>query len=150
MFAAGYAYHAGQESVVQTTIQTTDTQQAQEEEMLVVEPATNTEKRSEVSEIASLADEQDSQTNTPATIEPEASTIIEAIPEEITVDTSTLGESEQRLLQMIGVDSDEVTITREMIECAEEKIGAERLTEIVAGQAPSFQEGLSLFNCYQN
>ena len=64
-----------------------------------------------------------------------------------TVDTSTLGEGQQQLLQTFGIEGD-IEITPEMIACAEEKIDKERLDEIIAGATPSFMEGVALAGCY--
>lgn len=67
--------------------------------------------------------------------------------ENITVDTSSLGDGQQQLLQTLGIEG-EIEITPEMQRCAEEKIGTERLDEIINGATPSFAEGLSLARCY--
>lgn len=66
------------------------------------------------------------------------------------VESSTLTEGQRGLAESLGFDTDNITITPEMIACAEEKIGAERLEEIKNGSTPSFTEGVSLLGCYRN
>ena len=65
------------------------------------------------------------------------------------VRTENLTESQRDLLEMLGIDVNEVTITPEMITCAEAKVGRERLNEIANGATPSFAEGVSLISCYK-
>src|SRR6056297_250524 len=63
-------------------------------------------------------------TSTPPTSEPSQPT---------TISTAELTEGQQRLLRFLGVDETELVITPEMQACAEEAVGAERLTEIING-----------------
>lgn len=69
--------------------------------------------------------------------------------EVITVDENVLSEDQRNLLQNFGIDTDSIEITADMIQCAEEKIGKERLEAIIQGDLPTFFEGLSLAGCYQ-
>ena len=67
-----------------------------------------------------------------------------------TVDPSMLTEGQRKLLKTLGVDTNNITITPEMIACAEAKVGADRVTEIQNGATPSFTEGAKLAACYSN
>jgi hypothetical protein len=65
------------------------------------------------------------------------------------ISTTKLSAGQQRLLSTLGIDSTEIVVTATMVACAEEKIGAPRVAEIVNGSTPSFSEGVSLLACYQ-
>lgn len=67
-----------------------------------------------------------------------------------TVNTSSLPEGQRRLLETLGLDTNNITITPEMVACAEAELGAARVTEIENGATPSFSEGVTLFRCYGN
>src|SRR5690606_22965944 len=58
-----------------------------------------------------------------------------------TVDTSQLSPGQRQLLESLGVDTSSITITPEMIACAEAKVGAQRVAEIQNGATPTFMEG---------
>lgn len=63
--------------------------------------------------------------------------------------SSTQLSAEQRsLLSSFGINADNIAITQEMITCAEVKLGAARIDEIVNGAKPTFSEGLALLTCY--
>lgn len=66
-----------------------------------------------------------------------------------TVDTNNLTDGQRNMIEAMGIDADSVTITPEMIACAEAKLGAARLEEIKNGATPSFTEGASLVACYR-
>ncbi len=66
-----------------------------------------------------------------------------------TIDASSLTPSQRQLLESLGIDADNVTITPEMVACAEAKLGAARIEEIKNGATPSFTEGASLVACYR-
>ena len=66
-----------------------------------------------------------------------------------TVNTNNLTDSQRQMLQALGIDADSVTITPEMVACAEAKLGAARIEEIKNGATPSFSEGASLVACYR-
>jgi len=68
--------------------------------------------------------------------------------EEVTLDTSALTDGQRTLLESLGVDTDSITLTPDMIACAEAKVGSERLTAIKNGDTPSFFEGAKLMTCY--
>lgn len=55
---------------------------------------------------------------------------------------------QRKLLESFGIDSNNVTVTAEMIACAEAKLGASRVAEIKGGATPSFMEGTKLLACY--
>ena len=66
-----------------------------------------------------------------------------------TVPTDSLSEGQKQMLSSFGIDPNSVTITPEMISCAEGKLGAARIEEIKNGATPSFTEGASLIACYR-
>jgi hypothetical protein len=66
----------------------------------------------------------------------------------VTLDTSALTDGQRTLLESLGVDTDSITLTPDMIVCAEAKIESERLTAIKKGDTPSFFEGAKLMTCY--
>ncbi len=67
-----------------------------------------------------------------------------------TVNASQLTPGQRKLLETLGVDTDSITITPEMIACAEAKVGASRVAEIQNGATPTFMEGASLMACYSS
>jgi hypothetical protein len=66
-----------------------------------------------------------------------------------TVNTENLTDGQRKMLQALGIDADNITITAEMVACAEAKLGAARIEEIKNGATPSFSEGASLVACYR-
>jgi hypothetical protein len=66
-----------------------------------------------------------------------------------TVNTANLTDGQRQMLQALGIDADNITITAEMVACAEAKLGAARIEEIKNGATPSFSEGASLVACYR-
>ncbi|MCD5381297.1 MAG: hypothetical protein LR008_01845 [Candidatus Pacebacteria bacterium] len=58
-----------------------------------------------------------------------------------------LGDSQKSALETVGVDVDTFVITPGMISCTEEKLGAIRMSEIIAGSAPTVIETAKLFPC---
>jgi hypothetical protein len=85
-------------------------------------------------------------TTTDTEEEPDSAPIAEPA-EPVTFDPATLSSEQKATLESLGVDPETVRITPEMIACAEEKVGRERLDEIIAGAAPGLVEGLSLAHC---
>jgi micrococcal nuclease len=68
---------------------------------------------------------------------------------ELTVTAANLSPGQQRLLETLGLDAAVLTVTAEMIACAEGVVGAERITAMTAGELPSFMEGVRLVGCYR-
>lgn len=66
-----------------------------------------------------------------------------------TINTSNLTDGQRKMLEALGIDADSVTITPEMVACAEAKLGSARIEEIKNGATPSFSEGASLVACYR-
>ena len=58
-----------------------------------------------------------------------------------------LGDSQKSALEKVGVDVETFVITPVMQSCAAEKLGAERMDEIIAGSAPSTIETARLLPC---
>ncbi len=67
----------------------------------------------------------------------------------IIIKKSSLPEAQQSILTTFGF-GENITITAEMKVCAETKLGAARLDEIITGSAPSFTEASSLVGCLKN
>ncbi len=67
----------------------------------------------------------------------------------IIIQKSSLPEAQQSVLTTFGF-GEEIVITPEMQVCAEVKLGANRLAEIVDGATPSFSEATSLVTCLKN
>lgn len=65
------------------------------------------------------------------------------------IPTTRLSDSQRRMLTSLGIDADAITVTPQMIACAEAKLGAGRIAEITNGATPSVSEGFSLLACYR-
>ena len=66
----------------------------------------------------------------------------------VVVSGNTLTDGQRALAASFGIDPDTVTISQEMIACAEARLGTDRLQEITNGATPSFGEGVQLAGCY--
>jgi len=66
-----------------------------------------------------------------------------------TIDSSNMTDGQRKLISSLGLDPNNVTVTAEMIACAEAKLGVARIEEIKNGSTPSFMEGVSLAVCYK-
>lgn len=64
------------------------------------------------------------------------------------VSSSQMTDGQRKMLKTMGIDPNNVTITPEMIACAEAKVGAARVAEIQGGATPSIIEGGQLLACY--
>jgi hypothetical protein len=67
----------------------------------------------------------------------------------VSVEASDLTDGQKKLLSALGIDSDTITVTPEMIACAETSLGDARVAEITNGATPSFTEGMKLAVCYK-
>jgi len=70
--------------------------------------------------------------------------------EPITVDVSSLSESQQKVLKTLGFEASSYTITPQMRVCAEEKLGAARVAEIAGGASVGMFEAMTLAACVKN
>lgn len=91
----------------------------------------------EVSETIIPVDSSSSTLRTPAMIEP------------VTIETTKLPESQQEVLKSFGYGSETITITSDMVSCAEDSIGKKRLEEILNGGAPTPLESIKLIPCFK-
>jgi len=66
-----------------------------------------------------------------------------------TIDSSNMSDGQRKLISALGLDPNNITITAEMVACAEAKLGTSRMEEIKNGATPSFTEGASLVICYK-
>jgi hypothetical protein len=72
----------------------------------------------------------------------------EQVPDEgVPLKSLPLTETHQRALAAVKIDVDTFVLTEAMIICAGEKIGSERMTEIIEGNAPSVLEMTKLIPC---
>jgi len=112
------------------------------------------EQSSEVVENKSIQEAQPSYESENATNESiDAETPIEPITEPviepIVVETAELSDTQKKLLDTFGFEGDTVTITPNMISCAEDAVGKERMDAIVGGASPSPLESLKLLPCFK-
>lgn len=91
------------------------------------------------SESANVTGQASGDQNTPAAATNDGATTV----------SSNMTEDQRNLINALGLDPNNVTITAEMIACAETKLGASRVEEIKNGATPSFTEGASLVVCYR-
>lgn len=72
-----------------------------------------------------------------------------SVPAEgMTINTSALSDTQRKMLETMGVDTENLTLTPEMVACAEAEVGSARLMEIKDGASPSMSESASLMGCY--
>ena len=69
--------------------------------------------------------------------------------ENVSIQASNLTEGQIKLLSVLGIDPNSITVTPAMMACAETSLGASRVEEITNGATPSFSEGLKLVACYK-
>lgn len=73
-----------------------------------------------------------------------------SVPAEgMTIDTSALSDTQRKMLETMGVDTENLVLTPDMVACAEAEIGSVRLMEIKDGASPSMSESASLMGCYR-
>lgn len=79
---------------------------------------------------------------------PVTTPVAETIPAAgVKLNTSAVSEDQKAAAEKVGIDLDEVTITPEMVSCAENKLGSERVVEIMNGASPTMLESISLLGC---
>ena len=78
----------------------------------------------------------------------EAEATSDQVSGSVSIAASNLTDGQKKLLSALGIDADNITVTPEMIACAETSLGDARVTEITNGATPSFGEGLKLAACY--
>lgn len=72
---------------------------------------------------------------------------VEADNETIPLRDLPISDSQQKVLETVGVDVDTFVITPAMQNCAVEKLGAKRMVELIAGAAPTALETAKLLPC---
>lgn len=85
----------------------------------------------------------------PATTNTEGDASDMSVKEGTTIQASSLSDGQKKLLSALGIDADSITVTQEMVACAEASLGPARIAEITDGATPSFTEGLKLASCYK-
>lgn len=73
----------------------------------------------------------------------------EVLPEPVVIETDKLTDTQKNALETLGFESNTLTITPEMIACAERVLGAARMQEIINGAAPGPLESLQLLGCIE-
>lgn len=69
--------------------------------------------------------------------------------DDIAIDSSSLTDGQRKLISSFGLDPDNMTISAEMVACAEAKFGAARIEEFKNGASPSLTEKAGLVACYK-
>lgn len=64
------------------------------------------------------------------------------------VSTASLTDGQRRMLETMGIDASSVTITPEMVACAEAKVGVDRVAAYEQGEIPTLIEAGKLAACY--
>ena len=70
-----------------------------------------------------------------------------AVDSVIALKDLNLSTEQQQIITLAGIDIETFVVTEAMIECAEEKVGQDRITEIIAGGTPGILEIASLLPC---
>lgn len=65
----------------------------------------------------------------------------------IPLSTLKLSETQKSTLQKVGIDTQSFVITKDMVACSAEKLGAERTQALMAGASPSLIEITTLTHC---
>ena len=74
--------------------------------------------------------------------------IANSLPEEgMKIDSKIITNEQKAMAEKVGIDVDSISITPEMVGCAEKKLGEGRLQEIINGTSPSVLESMSLLGC---
>lgn len=74
--------------------------------------------------------------------------VVEPTPTD-NVEISGISAEQSALIESFGIDPEGITVTAEMIACAEETLGKERLETILSGAVPTFFESARLLVCYK-
>lgn len=90
--------------------------------------------------------ETDSVTKEPQTESASSNTNVTLV-EPIPLRNLPLSDTQRSLIETAGIDVETFVISPEMVTCAENTLGSERFSAIVAGDSPSFLEGTRLLGC---
>ena len=69
--------------------------------------------------------------------------------EAITIQKEELPENQQKALEVAGIEGDSITVTPQMISCAESALGKREFEEILGGRAPGPFESIQLLGCFK-
>ncbi len=73
------------------------------------------------------------------------------VPEQgIPLSTLKLNDTQESTLKKVGIDTESFVITKEMVGCSAEKLGAARTQELIEGASPSLIEITTLTPCLKN
>lgn len=65
-----------------------------------------------------------------------------------TMSVESLSDGQKVMLRGMGIDSNEIEVTNDMVACIEAKVESSRLNEIRNGASPTISEGITLMGCY--
>lgn len=68
----------------------------------------------------------------------------------IPLSTLKLSETQKSTLQKVGIDTQSFVITKDMVACSAEKLGAERTQALITGASPSLIEITTLTPCLKS
>ena len=81
-------------------------------------------------------------------VKSEQTPVANTVPQEgIKLNSSAISVEQKAVAEKVGIDLDAVVVTPEMISCAEQKLGSERIQEIMNGASPTTLESMSLLGC---
>jgi len=76
---------------------------------------------------------------------------IATVPDKgIPLSTLKLSETQKSTLQKVGIDTQSFVITKDMVACSAEKLGAERTQALIGGASPSLIEITTLTPCLKS
>jgi hypothetical protein len=76
---------------------------------------------------------------------------IATVPDKgIPLSTLKLNETQKSTLQKVGIDTQSFVITKDMVACSAEKLGAERTQALITGASPSLIEITTLTPCLKS
>lgn len=105
-----------------------------------VNPFTSSVEEKTAEQKGDMNEQTGAQTNEQSTEQQESATPISP---------NALTDGQRKMLEAMGIDPNTVTVTPQMVACAEAKLGPARIEEIKNGATPSFTEGVSLVACYK-
>jgi hypothetical protein len=92
----------------------------------------------------------DESINATASLATNESTTTLDIPEQgIPLKTLSLEGAQKKAVEAVGINTETFVITKDMLQCARDTVGADRVSAFMAGEAPSVFEIAKLLPCLQ-
>lgn len=115
-------------------------------------PPTAPAPKTDVDEEKSMVDDDEQNEEEPKEVQEEEPRSQEGensygVDEPIEISEDQLSDAQKATLKALGVDTENLVITPEMITCAESEVGEARLNEILEGASPGFFESIKLLGC---